>query len=150
MNDDINIVNKFMDGIINYRGFFEGFTKVYNDKNKFVDKQRIDIIKLIEKLIKEHSVSSSSRKVCQPNKIDVVLSFTTYTKRILDDDIYLFLDSIVNQKCPNVNYRIVCTLFKDDYQNVPERMLRYFLENDIEVLICDKDFKSHKNYLYVM
>ena len=150
MNDDIEKVHKFISGIIDYKGFFRDFTKVYNDKNKFSDKHRADIIKLIEELIKKHSFSISCRQVCQPNKIDAVLSFTTYTKRILNDSIYMFLDSIVNQKCPNVNYRIVCTLFKDDYQNIPERMLRYFLENDIEVLLCDNDFKSHKKYLYAM
>lgn len=69
--------------------------------------------------------------------------------RISNDEIYQFLDSIVNQKSC-AKFHIVCTLFKKDYDQLPDRFLKYMVEHGIEIILCDKDFKSHKKYLLAM
>lgn len=50
MNDNIDIIQRFMGGLVDYQGFYNGFVSIYNDKNKFQSKSRTDIIKLIHHL----------------------------------------------------------------------------------------------------
>jgi hypothetical protein len=41
-------------------------------------------------------------------------------------------------------------LFIDDYNALPIKMKEYFIENDIEVIVTQEDYKSHKKYLFSM
>lgn len=80
---------------------------------------------------------------------DVIVSFTTYGTRMHGQEIYQFLDSIVNQKCC-IRYHIVCTLFEQDYLNIPEKLKTYFNEHEIEIIVSEFNYRSNLKYIFSM
>lgn len=83
------------------------------------------------------------------NDFDVVLSLTTWSKRLNGNNVLETLKSLVNQKC-NVRTKIVLNIFKDDLQYIKKDLKDYIEENNIEILEYSLDLKSHKKYFYVM
>lgn len=79
---------------------------------------------------------------------DVIVSFATYKLRIEKGELYQSLDSIVNQKF-NGRFHVVANLWKPDYDSAPQKLKDYFTEHDIEVILTDKDYKTHNKYCFV-
>ena len=80
---------------------------------------------------------------------DVVVSFATHGRRMLSEEIYKFLESIVHQKS-SLKYHIVANIWKRDYENIPWKLAEYFNENQIEVLVSDFNWKPNLKYIMSM
>lgn len=80
---------------------------------------------------------------------DVVLSLTSWKDRLKTNCVLNTLRSLVNQKC-NCKTHIVLNIFKDDIQYISNDLKQFIQKNNIELLECPIDLKSHKKYYYVM
>ena len=78
---------------------------------------------------------------------DLVVSLTTYKYRILNSDICNVVDSILKQEFDK-KIHIVINVFEDDYQYFSNMQLKFFTDNNIEVLKCKQNLKSHLKYFY--
>jgi hypothetical protein len=94
MKDSPVEANRFMQNHMNYLGFYEDFTKKYNVRNRYKEKARSDIVRTIYDLVRKHQVSLTSYSPEFKN-FDVVVSFTTYKGRFLNNEFWKFLKSIV-------------------------------------------------------
>ena len=83
------------------------------------------------------------------NKFDLIVSLTTYKERLETDNLILVLNKILQQKF-NRKIHIVVNLTRYDYQYCSKNLLNYFKLNNIEILICKENLKSHLKYFYVM
>ena len=116
VNNNKDTANELLKDHIDYLKFYDSIYKVFDDKNRF--KSKYEAIQFMKDTIQRYShdnvfgLMSSCEKTF---KFDVIVSFTTYLERMLHPDIWKFLDSIVGQKCDEINYHIVCTLFKNDF-----------------------------------
>ena len=79
---------------------------------------------------------------------DVIVSLTSYPDRFLDESIYDCLNTIVGQKT-DIRYKIVFSIYKNDIEKMPNKLVEYCIDNNIEILKCDDDIKGHKKYYYV-
>ena len=83
------------------------------------------------------------------DKTDVIVSFATYSARFGSDDIYKFIDSLLDQRC-ECTYRVVANMWETDYKNAPEMLKKYLSDNNIEVCTSKINYKSNNKYLHVM
>lgn len=75
-----------------------------------------------------------------------IVSFTTFGKRMALCGKMLFCLTRQTFK----DFHIVCTLYKNDFETIPDE-LQLFIDNDlIEVIEADKDFGPHLKYFYAM
>ena len=83
------------------------------------------------------------------NFTQLIVSLTSYPHRFSRYDFIDCLKSLVQQKT-SISYKIVLNLFKDDVCKLPKNLIDFIKDNNIEVIVCDKDIKQHKKYFYVM
>ena len=84
------------------------------------------------------------------DKFDVIVSLTSFPNRFRNYNlIQKCLDSLINQNT-KYNFHIVFNIFKNDIQFIPNELLEYCKNNNVEILSCDEDIKGHKKYFYVM
>lgn len=82
----------------------------------------------------------------QYNGEKYIVSFTTFGKRMALCGKMLFC----LQKQTYKNFHIVCTLYKEDYKNIPNE-LKLWIDNDlIEIIVADEDLGPHCKYFYTM
>lgn len=78
---------------------------------------------------------------------DVVVSFATYSLRTGGNNIYQFLDSIVNQRYRG-RFHVVANLWQPDYENSPKKLKYYFKKHGIEVHISETNYKTFLKSCY--
>lgn len=81
--------------------------------------------------------------------LDVVVSFTTYPHRFTDQNFIKCLESLIHQDT-KYKYKVVMNVFKGDACEMSNSLQKYIQENDVELILCDKDIRQHKKYLYAM
>lgn len=74
------------------------------------------------------------------------MSLTSYKRRF--KKLYLVLESIFNNTMKPS--KIVLTIYKDDLSFLTKKLKKIINSNQIELIITDKDLKSHKKYFDVM
>lgn len=85
-------------------------------------------------------------KILQQN--NVIVSLTSYGDRM--KNLPRVIDSMLRQT--HKPYKVVLTLYKKDYGNIPSDVARYLRKHDniVEVIVSDVDIKPHKKYFYTM
>ncbi|MBP6467764.1 MAG: hypothetical protein KA277_07040 [Fusobacteriaceae bacterium] len=77
------------------------------------------------------------------NKIPIVVSLTTYSKRI--NTVFLTIESIFSQSLSP--QKIILWLSKDEYQLIPKSLKR-LQTRGLEIRICDENIRSYKKLSY--
>lgn len=79
----------------------------------------------------------------------VIVSLTSYPYRFKQPEMMTCLKSLVEQDT-NVPYKIVFNVFENDIKEMPDELVSFIEENNIELYHCPLDLRSHKKYYYVM
>ena len=80
---------------------------------------------------------------------DIIISLTTWKKRLSGKNLIYTLKSLLHQNT-SLKFKIVLTIFKDDMKYIQKDVQCFLNENNIEILVCNLDLKSHKKYFYVV
>ena len=80
---------------------------------------------------------------------DVIVSFATYSARLGSDEIYKFIDGLLNQRC-ECKYKVVANMWEDDYKNAPDGLKKYLEEKGVEVCTDKFNYMSNNKYIHVM
>lgn len=81
-------------------------------------------------------------------QFDIVVSFATHKQRIDKGELYQSIDCIISQKF-NGKFHVVANLWKQDYETAPQKLKDYFNEHNIEVILSDKNYRTHNKYCFV-
>jgi hypothetical protein len=80
-------------------------------------------------------------------KHDVIVSFATHKLRLEKGHTLEFLDRIVNQKFDG-KFHVVANMWKPDYEFCSPETRDYFKKHNIEVILTDKDYRTHNKYCF--
>lgn len=81
--------------------------------------------------------------------VELIVSFTSYGKRLQGEDIFVALDSIFNQTIKR-KFKVVFTIFRDDQKLLTGKIKKYIDDHKIEIIIADTNLRPHLKYFYVM
>lgn len=92
-------------------------------------------------------LSRTSKVVIPQSDSEIIVSFTSFPARI--DNVWQVVECMLRQTvCP---HKILLWLSKEQFaddNSIPERLRK--MQNDVfEIRMVEKDFRSHKKYLYV-
>ena len=121
-----------------------GTNNTRNFNIDFLKKQYFEYNKVTNE--KEQMFNKLSLLSEAKNYDHIIVAFTSYKERI--NYCNLVIDSLLNGSIKP--YKIVLTLYKDDLTYVTPELKKQIKENLVELIIADKDLKSHKKYFYVM
>ena len=80
-----------------------------------------------------------------------IVAFSTHQKRFLRlvETDCKSLETILNQKT-DYKYKVVLTLYKEDYDSLPEKLKEFIEKNNIEVIVAEQNLKVHLKWYYAV
>ncbi len=86
-------------------------------------------------------------------QLDCVVSVTTWKGRINDEDTYMSLFSLINQKT-KYKFKVVLTLSKEEFPNqyndLPETLKLMYDNHSIDIIWADNNYKAFKKLFPIM
>ena len=77
---------------------------------------------------------------------DVIVSLATFSLRLAKDDIFRCLLSLISQEC-EIKYLITLNIWRSDWESCSEKIKKFVEDNQIEVILTDKNYTTHNKYL---
>lgn len=97
--------------------------------------EKIDVIKHYHEYINDMNT-----------KKDIIVSFTTYKPRL--PYVHIMIKTLLENTMKP--YKIVMTLYNEDTKYITKELQKYIDDGIVELIVCDKDLRSHKKYFYAM